>query len=262
MYNIIQYTYNKDEILTLLSIGSILNSFKHEDIDKILIVNDGNNPISENSKNKLLELSNKVKIIDTFYNRNENIRGPEHFNSFIDLMINEFDEKGITIKIDPDTLIIDNFIFDIIKNDDNIFYMGDFSFSSWYAIGYCYAFKNSILKGIKEGLNIKGLKDLCGEDCEFGLRALYYINNFDLKNQKMRDIKVRDIKKHYPIKGYSHGIVRCYPQTTLEIFLNILKNHPVDRISIVNLGLYSEKKWEKKDQVNNLINIYNELFKS
>lgn len=262
MINFIQYTYSKDEELTLLSIESIFNSFKEEDIEKILIINDEMNSISDNIIQKLNSMSSKIKIINTIYDRKVNIRGFEHFLNYIKILKNELSKSrdDITVKIDPDTFIVnDNFIKEF-NNGEN-YYMGDFAFSSWFAVGHLYVFRNSIIDGIWKGcLSHPCQDDDCPEDVEFGKRAIFEINNIDLSIET-KDVKLRSIKNVKMQRYSEYGMFKIPINWNIDTFIKVHSDHVKQGlISTINVGSYSDNKISKRDQLKNAKEILSYIY--
>lgn len=258
--NFIQYTYTGDQILTLESIKSIFKSFSTDRIGKVVIVNDWNNPISEEVKRELLKIGDgKLKVIDTFYDRNKNIKGPKHFTSYIEILKLEFtNDDEIVVKVDPDTFILNDFFLNPIINDENCFYLGDFAYSSWFGIGYCYAFKTSIINDVLDSLSECSLEELCPEDVEFGKRAIFKINKFDL-SKKQRDIKTRYIKNVVRQRIHELGMVKTPMDMNLYEFKNLLNGLKTNNqfLSVLNIGSYSRGSISKDIQSKNVVQILN-----
>ena len=190
----IQFTYKNDVELTELSIKSIFKNCS--EIGVVIIINDQNNPISEE---KLIELKSiygpKLKTINTTWDRNGNLLGISHFKNYIRLLKDLKDKKILNsrtiVKIDPDSIVLKDNLLKSFDKSENV-YGGDFLFSEWYAVGSFYWFKSYMIEPMLWSLKHWG-EYSPNEDVEFGHRIICLANKIDLRTQT-KDLKIEDIR--------------------------------------------------------------------
>lgn len=235
----IQFSYKNDSELTLLSIQSIFKNVKN--IGKVIIFNDLNNPIDVNIVELLKkQYYPKIIVVDTNWNRNGNLIGQHHFFNYINIL-NILKRKNIitsnsVVKLDPDTIILkDNLLEEFNKSQNMV--GGDFMYSEWYPIGPCYYFKSELIEKLLWSINHYHVSSE-KEDVEFGRRAIYLSNKFDLRIPTS-EISIDDIKFVDSRQNLTGGILFSSYKTTVDIIKD-------NNIEIFSAGLDFEVEKDKE----------------
>lgn len=235
----IQFSYSKDSELTEISIESIFKNVKN--VGKVVVFNDLNSPIDKNiiekSKSKF---GHNVLFVNTNWDRNGNLIGQKHFFSYVK-MLKILKEKEVLksntiIKLDPDTIILKDNLLNTFDSSKNII-GGDFMYSEWYPIGPCYYFKSELIEKLIWSINhyyVSSEK----EDVEFGRRAIYLANKFDLRIPTS-EIPVDNINFVDFRKNLTEGILFSSYKTTVDIIKD-------NNIEIFSAGLDYENGKDKE----------------
>lgn len=205
MFDVIQFSYDKDQRKTYLSLKYLLQILDDK-IKRIFVVVDDKNPFNEEYTEKVLSLSDKVKIYPRDWKCVRNLLGHDHmvgFFEFMDKYMNDGSGDDIILKIDPDTVMFNDKIIEDLKNSENVI-VGNYVFSSYYGIGHCYAFKKCAIKPVLEGLKEVRCDVHCCEDVETFRRILYWKNGIDLKIPK-EDVKISHLKYTKRYRGERDG---------------------------------------------------------
>lgn len=156
MYNItiVCFCYKGDEDILPYSLKAAENAFNKNNL-KICLVDDGNNPISNEMVDRL---KNTIKCEFVYeishFERNRNLNGKECIENIVDRFIQYSNGRdGLVIKLDPDTMILKRDLFDnFMYNMSNSSYIASTRPGCHFS-GICYCIKTGILKAGRKMLN-------------------------------------------------------------------------------------------------------------
>lgn len=168
MITYLYYSYRGDQEILICSIKIL----RKQTSDRIVIVDDGFNPMDPNHYQLLKDLQCEIHI--SSHNRNGNLIGTEHTLYHAKKMLElSPTDNDIVVKADPDTIIFDNkFIQTFIENKESVLF-GGFKNHINYIIGMCYIVKGgeSLIKYVEDVENYPSWLR-CFEDFEVSSR--YY----------------------------------------------------------------------------------------
>ena len=165
------FTYEGDGAVLLPCVRCVVGSFKNRDFD-VYVMDDDEHPITDEQREAILKISDRVHYRRTTFNRHKNLNGKECMLGIMDCFIeNAAGREGITIKLDPDTMILRPYIFDEFRIVESCKYIASTRPGCTFS-GICYALDNSILHSTKRILNCTDIPDDRGpEDLMIGCCA-------------------------------------------------------------------------------------------
>lgn len=159
------FTYNEDQDVLPYCVDAVLKVFK--DNCKIFILDDNNHPMDESIVDGIVKKDNCITYRKTTFERNHNLNGKECCLGMMEQYIlnSNGDKEGVTVKLDPDTIITSYNIFEEFLNEPTN-YMGSHRPGGIFS-GLVYCIKNHILEKQLEILKMvdfpmnRGPEDVC-----------------------------------------------------------------------------------------------------
>lgn len=185
--DVVVFCYRGEEELLPMSLGRLHAALPEA---RIHIMDDGADPIRE-------EYVRKIKAVcpctyrATYFDRKRNLNGKEcvvgELECMLDVMVENVNENGYVIKMDPDTLVLrPELIIDAI--DKGAKWISHNSMKGHFA-GMFYVIHRSILETVLRNARVMSFPDRCAEDETIG--ALCYIASAQDK-YSWTDISVKD----------------------------------------------------------------------
>lgn len=156
------FTYAGDEYLTEEHAHCIRQALPEA---RIVVIDDGHNPSSEEVRDKLTALGAEWRV--SYWKRNRNLNGPEAIMGIVDEMLASASSgNDVLVKIDPDTVLLDGQALREFACSGKMLWGS--SSSAALLHGCAYAAPASALRKAKSILTIKTLQPNDPEDCSIG----------------------------------------------------------------------------------------------
>jgi hypothetical protein len=146
MITVIMYTYREDAEIAKISLKQARKVLPNA---HVIALDDAHRPMSAKDRIEIEEIGVKVRL--TTHNRNGNLIGPEHTVAHAGIL-NEMckQDTDIVIKIDPDTLLLNDKWIREFDADERAVLAGSFKNHLTYVIGMAYAVKGIVARDLME----------------------------------------------------------------------------------------------------------------